>query len=148
MTNEEVIYLFQNGAQSVTNRCLDTAQAYKIVKFRNVIKRAFEKYQAEEEALLKECGIMDVVAFENRRSALEAIEARSEEEEKEFVDIMDTLTKYIGMRSELMADEADVSGLKAMPFADWHEFVKENSLDAKMEDMLEGILWTAPEEED
>lgn len=148
MNNRELLIVAESGILNATNKSLDVASAYKVVKFRQVVKSALSRFQDSELNLLKECGINDPSAFDEELGMLRE-KKRTKDEEKRFKELAEILGKYLGMRDELLKEDADVSEAKVMPYEQWHAFLKENeslNVTAEIEDLLEGILWVAPAE--
>lgn len=147
MLNNDLLTLVQSGLLSATNKTLDLANSYKVVKFRNILKDALRKYQAAEESILSECGITDVASFDSRRDELMKIESPDENQITELAELNDKFNRYLGFIRELRLDSCDVSDVKLMPYEQWFAFSKENScVTPDIEDLLCGILWSEPED--
>ena len=158
MKNHQIIALVNNGALAITNYDLEPSHAYKAYKFKKALKAAFDAIGAKEQDLPKEVGIDDPQAFDNRFKELHEKEELSKEEREELKDMTEKYEKFIGLRNELLNDEVELEGVKRMPYDQWFILKAENrekSLGGKKvevfpdwaEELLEGVLWEAPEEE-
>lgn len=131
LKNNIIIALVSNGALNITANDLDAGQAYKVIKFRRAIQKAFEALQEAEKAIITECNL--------------------EIGEKGILNGEDADKEKLGkLRTELYNDETEIGEVKSLPYADWHLLKKENKSlgNAFIEDNLEGVLWTAPETEE
>ena len=157
LTNQNVITLLNMGFSQVTNHTLPVEHAYKVVKMRKALSEDYEKFAKDEEALRKDAGIENAVELDKELDELRKNEKRTKEQEKRLKEMEDMLKRYHEMRNELLKSEAKLEGVKAMPYDAWHLLQKENAekviggkavdlLPGFVEDMLEGILWNAPEE--
>lgn len=129
LKNNIIIALVSNGALNITANDLDAGQAYKVIKFRRAIQKAFEALQEAEKAIITECNLEI-----GEKGILNGEDADKE--------------KFGKLRTELYNDETEIGEVKSLPYADWHLLKKENKSlgNAYIEDNLEGVLWTAPEE--
>jgi hypothetical protein len=66
------------------------------------------------------------------------------------------LKRFIDLRTQMMDEEVTLD-CKTLPYTEWHKLQNENKdkdvngrktdvLSGYVEDLLEGVLWTAPEE--
>lgn len=154
MKKQTLIVLANAGIQSMTNHSLDTAQAYKVVKFRKAFNAALDAIAEDQKALLKEAGIEDSVAFNQEMDELRKAN-RTPEQEAKLKEMEAKVKRYNEMNLELLKEEVTLD-CKALPYEEWHKLQNENKevgdkkidlLAGWVEDMLEGCLWTAPEEE-
>lgn len=129
LKNSIIIALVSNGALNITANDLDAGQAYKVIKFRRAIQKAFEALQEAEKAIIADCNLEI-----GEKGVLNGEDADKE--------------KFAKLRTELSADETEIGEVKSLPYADWHKLKGENKgiANAYIEDNLEGVLWTAPEE--
>lgn len=157
MKNSDVVYLVNSGVQLTTGHSLSNASAYKAFKFRKVISSILNSVSEGEKGLLTEVGIDDASKFDERLAVLRATEKPTKEEVKELETMQAQLEKYSGLRDQLYNEEADLSSVKAMNYDDWRKLQNENKevevsgvkkdvFSGKVEELLEGVLWTAPEE--
>lgn len=147
MKNIDIIGLVNGGALAITANELGAEHAYKVLKFKKAVKKAFEAYLDAEKDILKESGIENPEAFDAERKKLAASGANP----KRLAELNKAFARFSALRSNLYKDEAHLEEVKAMPYAAFHELQKENkNLAGKplntFEDILEGVLWTAPEE--
>ena len=154
MKKSDIIILAKIGVQYITNHSLDPAHAYKVVKFRKELTAALEAIGKEEEALRKDAGIEDAKAFDDELKALRDNKGRNEEQNKKLDEMEAKLKRFIDLQAEMQKEEVELA-CKAMPYAEWHKLQNENKefgqqkidiLSGYVEDMLEGVLWEAPEE--
>ena len=67
MKNIDIINLANGGILAITANDLDAAHAYKVIKFKKAVKKAFESIVESEKEILKEAGIEDAQAFDKER---------------------------------------------------------------------------------
>ena len=140
-----IVALVQNGALNTTEHDVPVADAYKASKFRRELKKAFDEIVEREKSLAETAGL-----------DLNEMDKASEEAK----------TKFAELRAEMFKDEMEMA-VKPMPYGSFHALAKENrqvpvqipGADGKQaavytdpfracEDLLEGILWVAPEDND
>lgn len=153
MKKQTIIMLANAGVQSITNHTLDAAQAYKVVKFRKAFNAILEAIGEDEKTMLKEAGIEDPMSFNKELEELRNAQRTPEQEEK-FKDMSNKLQRYSDLHEEMLKEEATID-CKPLPYEEWHKLQCENCcvgegkkdlLPSFVEDMLEDILWKAPEE--
>ena len=127
--NNLLVILAQVGGLNITANNLSAADAYKVIKFRRAVAKAFEALGDAEKAIIKDCGL----------EIVEKGELNGTDEAK---------AKFRKLQAELYNDEVDLGDIKTISFESWHELKKENKAlaNAYVEDNLEGVLWNAPEE--
>lgn len=140
----KILTLINNGVLNTTEHDVPAADAYKASKFRRELKKAFDEIVEKEKALAETAGI-----------DLNKTDEATEEQKNRFAEL----------RAEMLKDEMELN-VKPMPYESFHALAKENrqvpvqlpGADGKSvtinvdpfrncEDILEGILWTAPVEE-
>ena len=147
MKHIDILNLTNAGVLAITANDLDAAHAYKVLKFKKAIKKAFESIMESEREILKESGIEDAVAFDKERKEL--IESGSNKERLD--ELNKQLSRVIELRGNLYKEEVELD-CKTIPFEQFHLLQCENKdlankpLNA-FEDLLEGVLWEAPNEE-
>ncbi len=147
----KIIQLVNSGVLNTTEHDVPVEDAYKASKFRRELKAALEEVAEREKVLAKEAGIADLQKF-------------SEAPE-------DARKRFLELRAELYKDSIDLPGIKPMSYASFHALAKENrSIPAQVpafdkdgketiatikvdvfrncEDILEGVLWVAPVDEE
>ncbi len=154
MKKQTIIVLANAGIAAMTNHSLDTAQAYKVVKFRKAFNAALDAIAEDQKALLKESGIgEDTQSFNKEMDELRKAN-RTPEQEAKLKEMEAQLKRYNEMNGELIKEEVTLD-CKAMPYEDWRKLQNENKevgdkkvdlLSGYVEDVLEGVLWVAPEE--
>lgn len=154
MKKQTIIMLANAGIQSITNHSLDTAQAYKVVKFRKAFNAALDAIAEDQKALLKESGIgEDTQSFNKEMDELRKAN-RTPEQEAKLKEMEAQLKRYNEMNGELLKEEVTLD-CKTIPYEDFRKLQEENRengekkidlLSGYVEDVLEGVLWTAPEE--
>lgn len=127
--NNLLVILAQVGGLNITANNISAADAYKVIKFRRAVAKAFEALGEAEKAIIKDCGLE--IAEKGELSGTDEAKA-----------------KFCKLQAELYNDEADLGDIKTITFESWHELKKENKAlaNAYVEDNLEGVLWNAPEE--
>lgn len=150
MKKSEIILLVNAGVQAITNHDLSTEHAYKVVKFRKAINNAYEAIAKDEETLRKDAGIEDPQAFDKELKELR----ESKADEKRLAELEAQLKRFLELRNEMIKEDVNLD-TKTMPYEAWHTLQNENKavgepkrdlLSGFVEDLLEGILWEAPEE--
>lgn len=156
MKNSDVVYLVNSGVQLTTGHSLSNASAYKAFKFRKVLGTILNSISEGEKGLLTEVGIEDASKFDERLVMLRAAEKPSKEEVRELEKMQAQLEKYSGLRDQLYNEEAKIDGVIPMNYDDWRMLQNENRevevngqkkdvFSGKVEELLEGVLWTAPD---
>lgn len=147
MKNIEILNLANAGVLAITANDLDAAHAYKVLKFKKAVKKAFESILEAEKDIIKEAGIEDAQAFDKERKELMESKAnpeRLEELNKQFC-------RFMELRNNLYGEEVSLD-CKTLPFEQFHILQKENKgIQDKplniFEDALEGVLWEEPKED-
>lgn len=156
MKNFEIATLIENGVLSLTVHNLSTAHSYKIVKFKAMLKKAYEDFFETRNNLAKEAGIENPQEFDKRLEELRGKKELTSEEKKEFADMNLQLAKLNDMRKSLGEEDVTLEGVKSMPYDQWKVLQDENKeikignveLMVLCEDALENVLWRAPEEKE
>ena len=157
MKKSDIVALVQGGVLNVTQHSVSVNHAYKVFKFKSTLRKLFEALVEQEQDLAKECLIMDGASFDARRSELAAKEKPTKEEQKELEEMNDQYKRFAGLREELYKEEVLLAGVKTIPYEEWHKLQEENKevqtafgkqdvLSGQVEDLLENVLWRAPEE--
>ena len=160
LTKKEAQFLYQNGMNDLTAHTLDAAHAYKVVKFKNILRDVCNKINDSDQALYKELGIDE--AFIKRFDELNGKEKLTNKEQEELATKLATDKRLGEMRETMLSEEASLSEAKTMPYEQWKRLQDENKerilyyrdnrgnitgtkeLLMVYEEMLEGILWVAP----
>lgn len=145
MKKVNLLSMYDSGVFDITANSIDATNAYKVLKFKREGRKAYESYADSEKSIQEEVGIMDAEAFDKERHDLLANNsnpARLEEMNKQF-------ERYCELRRALLDEEVTFS-CNAIPYALFHELQRENQhIQNKplniFEELLEGILWEAPE---
>lgn len=156
MQKRIILALAQSGINGITAHTLPAAQAYKIVKFRSALNKAYEGIRESQQALLKDAGIENVDDFNKEFQELKAVSDPTAEQTERIKDMEAKDRRFGELYNELLNEDATLEGVKPMPYEDWHKLQIENAekgekkpdlLPAWVEDALEGILWEAPKED-
>lgn len=144
MKTIDILNLANAGILSITANDLDAAHAYKVLKFKKAVKKAFESIMESEREILKEAGIEDAAAFDKERKEL----MESGSNPKQLEEMNKQLSRVLELRSNLYKEDVELD-CKTIPFEQFHALQCENKdLDHKplntFEDLLEGVLWEAP----
>lgn len=153
VTFADIKVMFEGGMMGLTARTLDVAHAYKVSSFKTKLKNAYQEMENRHLQLVKDAGIEDGNAFDKRLRELSVIKERTENEEQEFKDMVAKNESLRGMYGQLLQDHYEIEP-KVMPFGEWMKLQEANKdikfgnceILAQFETLLEGILWTAPEE--
>lgn len=152
MKNFEIINIKKAGIDKVRALTIPSAHAYKVCKFKKAVNIVASSVAKEELLLMQEAGIDDAEKFNNELAeALKAGDAEKVNEMKAKAAI------YNRLQAELYNDEAELAGVKPMPYEVWHDLQCENrnitilpsdgvDILTHFEALLEGVLWEAPEE--
>ena len=152
MKNFEILNLAKLNVLDITAHDLDAASAYKVFKFKKVINDCLEKIQNGEKELLKTCEIDDPEEFNSELNRLKNLAERTEEENKSLEEYNKKLREFYSLQNQLYGEDADLSGIKKLPYDQWKKLQDENHskdkdpLTGYVEISLENILWEAPEE--
>ena len=148
MKNADIVTLVNGGIQNITALTLPSSQAYKVYKFKRAIEAAYNSIVDSQKGILKQSGIEDLQEFQKRYKELSDIKERTSEEQAELDSLVKKDENAGKLVQELYGDTTSLD-VKALPYEDWHNLQAENK-DVKLltylEPMLEGVLWTAPEE--
>lgn len=161
MKNYEVITLVNAGVLQTTAHDVAPAHAYKLYKLKKALEKALAAIQESEKGLVKDAGIEDAQAFDDRGRELAKMkpEELTEEQKAEKREREAKLSKMGELRRALYEDEAALEGLKTVPYDVWFALQKENRavkaggqetdvLTGAVESILEGVFWEAPKEEE
>jgi len=157
MKNLDILVMINSGISNITNYDLSAANAYKVMKFRNLVTKKFDEIQEQEKKLLADAGIDDPQGFDARFKELREKENRTEEENKEFAEYTDKYNAWVKARTDMLNSDVELEGVKTISFEDWHNLRKENRpsdankvdpLNNYVESILENVLWKAPEDEE
>lgn len=150
MKNLDIITLANLGIQGITNHSLNVEAAYKVYKFKKIFKEKYGELATALQDLLKEVGVYDAKAFDDRKAELLDKPERTEEEQEELKVAIATADKYLGLRAQLMQEDASFEGVKPLSWAEWKTLQDENHTGGKdllvglSEELLEGVLWEDP----
>ena len=125
MKNLDIITLVNSGVITITALTLDSANSYKVIKFRNAVRKALANIEDTEKSILSDLGISDPQEVESRAKELSEKD-RTPEETKEFEELTSKIRKFNETRMEMLKEEVTLDGVKAMPYEQWHLLRKEN----------------------
>lgn len=155
MKNLDILIMINSGINNITNYDLSAANAYKIMKFRNILVKKYEEIQEKERQILNDACIDDPQAFDERYKTLNETENRTDEQNAELADLNSKYNAWIKARTDMLNTDVELEGVKTISFEDWHTLRKENRpkdekatdpLNNYVESILENVLWKAPEE--
>lgn len=128
LKNQIIVALINAGCSSITAMTIEAASAYRVIKFRRSIAKAFEGIVEKEMELVKDCNL-----GLGEKGVLNGNPA--------------DIKRFDALRAELYKDEQEIE-TNAISFDLWHELQKENKclVNPLIEDALEGVLWVAPGE--
>lgn len=148
MKNSIIIALHNNGLQEVSALTLPSSSAYAVYKFKRAVSKAVEAINEAQRGIVQQVGIEDLTAFSKRMEELSKMEGRTPEQEEELDGLRKKDLEAGRLLQELAADDTALD-VKPLSYEDWHALQVENK-DCKalvhLEHLLEGVLWTAPEE--
>lgn len=87
MTNQDILNLVNGGILVASAHSLPVEQYYKWYKFRRQIERQYQHIDAEQAAIMKECGIQPGGFEEASKDALARFDEMNKKMMKEEVDI-------------------------------------------------------------
>lgn len=155
MKNLDILIMINSGINNITNYDLSAANAYKVMKFRNILVKKYEEIQEKERQILNDANIDDPQAFDERYKTLNETENRTDEQNAELADLNSKYNAWIKARTDMLNADVELEGVKTISFEDWHALRKENRpkdekatdpLNNYVESILENVLWKAPEE--
>lgn len=161
MRNSDIITLINNGLLYTTAFNVDSASAYKLYKLKKAVENASEKIRETEKGLVKDAGIDQPEAFDERMRELNSIkpENLTDEQKAELDTLNKEFRKYTDLRIEMYNDTTDLDDVKPVPYDTWFTLQKENKevtvpgndikfnvFSGPVESILEGVFWNAPEE--
>lgn len=147
MKNIDILNLANTGVLAITANDLDAAQAYKVLKFKKAVRKAFEAIIESERDILKEAGIEDGQAFDKERNELRENGSNPER----LAELDKQFSRFMDLRNNLYKEDVELD-CKVMPYEQFHILQKENKeVQGKplnvFEDVLEGVLWEEPKED-
>ena len=160
LKNTTILALINQGLQSTTEHDVPVKDAYKAIRFRAAVDKANKDIGEKRNELVKSAGIEDGQKFDERMKELRAIQEPTEEQKQELSGMQEKLKKFEDLYKELLNDESELEGVKAMPYESYHILAKENkavkipgtevSIDlfSVFAGELDGVLWEAPKEEE
>lgn len=154
MKNQLIFNLVNAGVLNTTAYELPASQAYKALKFRSIISKAYEGIIERIKEINKTNGIEDEHSFiERHNELLKKTAPRTEEEQAELDKSTKTLETRNKMIEEMLNDDTSLEGVRIMPFEDFFALQKENkdvghSPFRQFESALEGVLWETPKEDE
>lgn len=137
MKNSDIILLVNSGLMGITTHSLDSADAYKVYKFKTKMLNMHNDIKSAELDFLKECDILDVDAF--NKELKESIENKSEKSK----ELLEKLNKFNGLRTALYNDEVDTSEIKPLSYESWKKLQDENAqveINNKKNDIFSGYI--------
>ncbi len=159
MKKSDIIAMVNGGLLNATQHELGTAHSYKVFKLKSEVRKVNQKIADDEEALRKENGIEDAAAFDERLNVLRGLKSRTTDEEKELADMLKKMDGYFAQRELLLDEEVTLDGIKKIPYEAWRTLQDENRevdfmghktdvFSGLTEDVLFGILWEAPADDE
>lgn len=159
MNKADIFNLVNAGVANITNLTLDGKHAYKVLKFRRALTGAYRSLLEEIRAIQKDAGIDDPQAFDKELAGLREKAKPYTDNGKEIpseiggplAESEATFARYKALEKALMDDSVKLDCI-AMPYDAFHALQKENEKTCPalahgyIEDVLEGVLWTAPDE--
>lgn len=156
MNNKQLVSLVSGGVTFITAHELSPKEGYVIFKFKKTVKALYTKYLNDESAILQECGITNAKAFNTRLNEISSNPNRTEDEQKEYEQMLEQSNNYNNLRGELLLENVVLEGIEPLNYTSWFRLQNENKavnyrgreldvLSGEIEEALEGILWTCPE---
>lgn len=149
MKNIDILNLANTGIFLISANTLDAAHAYKVIKFKGAVRKIAEAVYEEQKAIAKEAGIEDTAAFDKERAELRKTNSNPER----LAELDKQLSRFIELRENFYKEPVELEGVKTIPYEQFFALQKENKdLEKKpleaYADLLEGVLWAAPEEKE
>lgn len=150
MKIKELIELYQGGILLISTHCLTATDSYKVVRFRKELRGIIEKVQTDERELMTEAGIADPEEFDRRRLELQKARVLTVEAGEELSRLDKMFGRFAEMREALKREEVEIFSPR-LDYDTWKKLQDENNtkdrdiLSGPAEDILEGVLWVAPE---
>ena len=147
MKNIDILNLANTGVFLISANTLDAAHAYKVIKFKGAVRKIAEAVDEEQKAIAKEAGIEDTATFDKERAELRKTNSNPER----LAELDKQLARFIELRENFYKEPVELEGVKTIPYEQFFALQKENKdLEGKpleaYADLLEGVLWAAPEE--
>lgn len=147
MKNHNIVSIVNAGILTISANDLEAVLAYRVIKFKKAVKKALDSIMSAENDILKELGIEDVLAFNKERSNL----LESGSNKKRLAELDKKHERFVELQKNLYNEDAKLEDVAPLTFEQFHELQKENRelkfkpLNA-FEEILEGVLWEAPNE--
>ena len=113
LKNQLIKALSESGLENTTDHELSAANAYKVIRFRDEVAKAYKDIEEKRVKLVKE----------NLGEDFEEKSKTAEGKEKEELD--KKLVRFSQLYNELMNDETELN-IKTIPFEEYHALAKEN----------------------
>lgn len=174
MVNNAVLVALSNqkGVDSITVHSIPAEHSYKVVRFKQAFNKLMKAYHESRNAVLREVGIEDEQAFNEKLDCLEkAAGTLSADDALVLADLRAKRAKFNVMLTSLLNEQVVLEGVKTMPYEAWKSLQDENKTDTvdrlageilvirkitadgsmEMEKMdvefvFEDILWKMPDE--
>ena len=157
MKNQDIVFLANRGILAATGHCLDANSGYQFYKFKKALNKAFNEIGDTERELLKEAGI--IVAPEEFNARMEALNSkeRTPEEDSEMLSMRGKSLTYARLRENLYKENTELPSVTPISYEMWRMLQDENKavtfgnqtvdvFSGLVEELLEGVLWSIPEE--
>ena len=99
MKNSDIISLVRCGILSMTSHDLPSSEAYKTVRLKMEVQRAYKSLSEAEMNILSECGIHDVERHNARQKELSSKLQRTEAEQSELRNIIEGMMDKDSIRA-------------------------------------------------
>lgn len=141
MKNSDIISLIRCGILGMTSHDLPAAEAYKAVKLKMEVQKAFKALSEAEQGVLAECGIEDVEKHNARQQELSSKQQRTEAEQAEL-DVLAEKTSRANAMTKALRNEDIVLDVTPLDYDTWRRLQGENRavrIEGNTVDILGGI---------
>lgn len=155
MKNSDIIALIRAGILGMTSHDLPAAEAYKAVKLKMEVQRAYKALSEAEQGVLAECGIEDVDRHNKRQYELSEKKQRTEAEQAELDALMEKTSRANAMTKALRNEDVSLD-VTPLDYDTWRRLQCENRdvriegnavdiLGGIAEIILHGVFWSDPQ---
>lgn len=155
MKNSDIISLVRCGILSMTSHDLPSSEAYKTVRLKMEVQRAYKSLSEAEMNILSECGIHDVERHNARQKELSSKLQRTEAEQSELRNIIDMTRRANAMTASLRSEDVSLN-VTPLDYDTWRSLQCENRsvmvegssidiLGGIAEIILHDVFWSDPQ---
>lgn len=114
----DIVIMINSGFSKITCNTLPASSRYKVLKFNNILNKAFETIQSIEKSLLEASGIQDMQQMESDIKKLEDCKSRTKEEDEKYQELIKKRKQYLDVRAEMLNDDLTLNDIGTISYED------------------------------